>query len=248
MCTLTIYSGKKRCVVTMNRDELRTRKETGLLYSRTKTNARLHYPVDVASGGTWFGVNNKGVILCLLNRYQSPQQAKAASRGDIIPRALEQGGFDAVAEWLKCLSFVAYNPLDLFLVSKKNFLHFSWDGKSGKWEKPEFRHWYLFASSALMTDEVLAFRKDFFQAWSQEMGKKLTDADEILRGFHLIQIDGMESHSPLMEREKSHTKSIIQADLEGKTLKLKYIPEVLQKSLDAPLADAQIEMIQIVKG
>ena len=248
MCTLTIYSGKKRCVVTMNRDELRTRKESGLLHSRSGTHARLHYPVDVASGGTWFGVNNRGVILCLLNRYDAPQGDSVTSRGDIVPRALEQGDFDRVSDWLQKLDARPYNPFDAFLVTRKRIMHFSWDGCGYSVDSPEPRPWTLFSSSGLMTEEVTAFRQSFFKAWSQEVGKKLTDADEILRGFHLIQVDGMETHSVLMERERSHTKSVIQAVLEGKSLKLRYFPDILEKFPDSPLADAQQEIIQITKA
>jgi hypothetical protein len=247
VCTLTIYSGKKRCVVTMNRDELRTRKESGLLHSHSGTHARLHYPVDVASGGTWFGVNNRGVILCLLNRYEAPQREGARSRGDIVPRALEQGGFDKVADWLQKLDASPYNPFDAFLVTRKKIMRFSWDGYRYSVDSPEPRHWTLFSSSGLMTEEVTAFRQSFFRAWSQEIGKKLTDADEILRGFHLIQIDGMETHSVLMERERSHTKSVIQAVLEGKSLKLRYFPDILEKFPGARLGDAQVETIQVIR-
>jgi len=247
VCTLTIYRGKKRCVVTMNRDERRTRKESGLLHSRTSNNNRLFYPVDVSSGGTWFGVNNQGVVLCLLNRYQAPQNASAVSRGEIIPAALAQGGFDDIKAWLGQMPHAPYNPFDLFLVCRNQCHHFSWDGSRYENSPLDFDHWFLFSSSGIMTEEVVAFRQNFFQAWSREVGKKLTDADEILRSFHLIQVEGMESHSPLMERELSHTKSIIQADLEGKALQLKYIPQVLEKSLDAPLAEAQIETVQVSK-
>ena len=248
MCTLTIYSGKKRCVVTMNRDELRTRKEAGVLYSRSSNNARLFYPVDLNSGGTWFGANNMGVILCLLNRYQAPETVNPKSRGTIIPEALEQGGVAAVSAWLERLEFSRYNPFDLFLVAKKKIIHFSWDSSVYQVEEIEAKHWFIFTSSSLLTEEVTAFRQNIFKAWTRELGKKLSHADEIIRGFHLIQIDGLESHSVLMEREKSHTRSVVQADLMGKELILKYIPEVLENPIDAPLSSAHIEKIQIVKS
>lgn len=247
MCTLTIYKGKKRCVVTMNRDELRTRKEAGLLYSRSSGDVRLFYPVDASSGGTWFGVNNRGVVLCLLNRYQAPEVVNPVSRGEIIPRALEQGDFAAIDAWLQHLDYSQYNPFDLFLVRKKKVRHFSWDGETCLEEEVEFKNWYIFSSSSINTEEVLAYRQNIFQAWNREMGNQLSDASEILRGFHLIQVDGMESLSVLMEREKSHSKSVIQADIGSKELELKYIPDVLEKSLDAPLNDAQIEKIVVNK-
>lgn len=244
----------------MNRDELRTRKESGLLYSRSVRDVRLFYPVDVSSGGSWFGVNNKGVTLALLNRYHAADTANARSRGEIIPRALEQGEFSAVESWLHDLDFAAYNPFDLFLVprklagkapgksAKKEIMHFSWNGEEYSARPLSFKHWFMFTSSSMLTEEVIDYRNNLFQAWSSEIGKIVTDASEILRGFHLIQFDGLESHSVLMERERSHTKSVIQAVIEGRKLTLNYIPEVLDKSLDAPLAEAQVETIEIRKS
>ena len=232
----------------MNRDELRARKEAGLLYSRSRSDTRMFYPVDVLSGGTWFGANNRGVILALLNRYHAPETPDAISRGGIIPSALEKGGLEDIREYLHKLIFSAYNPFDLFLVGKKHIEHFSWDGEQYLAEEKSFKHWFMFTSSSLKTREVVAYRKNLFNAWNSEMGKKLTDATELLRGYHMIQFEGMETHSVLMEREKSHTKSIMQADVEGKKLSLKYLPDILEKSIDAPLADAQVETLEIRKG
>ena len=109
--------------------------------------------------------------------------------------------------------------------------HYTWDGVAWSGQQPEFKHWYMFTSSYIHAGEVSAFRESFFDAWSKEVGKKLIEADEILRGFHLIQIEGMESRSVLMERDRSHTKSIIQADIHGHELTLRYFPEVLEKML-----------------
>jgi uncharacterized protein with NRDE domain len=248
VCTLTVYSGKKRCVVTMNRDELRTRKEAGVLHSKSTNDVRFFYPVDLASGGSWFGVNNKGVILALLNRYQGPQTENAKSRGGIIPGALAQGERPAVQSWLQQLPYADYNPFDLFLISKKQVIHFTWDAEQYSSESIDFKHWFMFTSSSLKTEEVLAYRQNLFKAWSLEMGKKLTASEEILRGFHLIQFEGMETHSVLMEREKSHTRSVVQADLEGKQMQMRYLPDILENSLDAPLAGVQEVLLEIRKA
>ena len=247
MCTLTVYSGKKRCIVTMNRDELRTRNEAGILHSTSAGETRLFYPVDAVSGGTWFGVNNKGVILGLLNRYQAPETQEAVTRGTIIPEALAQGNAHAVAEWLAAIDYRSRNPFDLFLVSRKAVQHFSWDGQDYLVSDVSFKHWFMFSSSAIQTEEVIAFRSSFFQAWHLEVGKKVDDSDEIIRGFHMIQIPGMEGHSVLMDRDMAHTKSVIQADLMGKQLTLKYIPDVQEQSLDAPLFNARVETVALRK-
>ena len=239
MCTLTIFHGKKRCVVTMNRDELRTRRESGQIHSRSGGQDRLFYPVDVNSGGTWFGINSQGAIMALLNRYQGHDKTNAPSRGIIIPAALQQGGFSAISTWLGKFDARPFNTFDLFLVGKRRARRYTWDGRDWGSQDLEFKHWYMFTSSYIQAEEVVAFRQNFFNAWSGEMGKKLIGTDEILRGFHLIQIDGMETQSVLMERERSHTKSIIQADIQEGQLTLKYYPDVIEKALD----NVQVEQV-----
>ena len=57
----------------------------------------------------------------------------------------------------------------------------------------------------------------------------------------------METHSVLMEREKSHTRSVIQADIEGKKIQVKYIPDILENAIDLPLSGAQEASLEIKK-
>jgi len=245
MCTLTIYSSKKRCVVTMNRDEQLGRAESGVLHSTTRGGIRLFHPVDLSAGGTWFGVNSRGVILALLNRYRSPHQQGRLSRGKIIPEALAQGGFDDVRAWLSGRHYGDYNPFDLYLIAKKRQLQFSWDGNTLTRPALAFKRWYMVCSAAIQDEEVRAFRRQVFRGWSEEMGDKLNDADEILRGYHLIQMPGMEARSVLMERPEAHTKSVIQADINGSQINLKYIPLVLEQPVDSPMQNAQIETFSL---
>ena len=54
----------------MNRDELRTRQETNEILNQSSDLTNYYHPVDLLSGGTWFGYNNKGLVMALLNRYQ----------------------------------------------------------------------------------------------------------------------------------------------------------------------------------
>src|SRR5262249_4497295 len=60
------------------------------------------WPVDPASGGTWIGVNDAGLVLILLNRSNRRPRRTASvpeSRGTIIPRLLHhltvQGAIEA---------------------------------------------------------------------------------------------------------------------------------------------------------
>ena len=67
MCTLTIHQGKNNLTVTMNRDEKRER--SGELPPYKWPDSDFWAPQDKKANGTWFGVNEKGRVACLLNGY-----------------------------------------------------------------------------------------------------------------------------------------------------------------------------------
>lgn len=232
MCTLTLYSGKKHCIVTMNRDEARTRHEPGKIHSAGHRGIRYCFPVDGPTGGTWFGVSSRGVALCLLNRYRGEESRSALSRGLIIPEALLKGGFNDISAWLEALPCERYNPFDLFLIKRRALRRYSWNGNRLRCQDPDMDKWAMFTSSLVGREEVVAYRDSLFRAWREEMGAIPPDPEEILRGFHLIQMPGMESQSVLMERERSHTKSVVQAVLGKDEALLRYYPAV-QEDLNA---------------
>ena len=240
MCTLSIYQARRRCVVTMNRDEARSRNEPGVLRDGRAGDIRFSYPLDGQSGGSWIGVNDRGIVLCLLNRYHAARAAARTprSRGIIIPRALARGAFDAVDASLQELDGRPFNPFDVFLAGGGRIKHFSWDGGSYGIEDVKAGRWYLFTSSGFRAEEVIAYRRGVFRDWCsrvKEKGAAALDPQEILRGFHLVQTTGMETHSVLMARENTHTKSVVQVDVQGRELSLKYYPRILPGESGRPV-------------
>src|SRR5262245_3441937 len=94
MCTVTIVprggeAGGYRLVT--NRDERCDRPGALRPVWHCRRKGRAAYPIDPVGGGTWVGVNDVGLTVALLNRYQrfdgrlNPQ---APSRGLIIPALL----------------------------------------------------------------------------------------------------------------------------------------------------------------
>jgi len=70
MCTLTWRRGSKETVeVFFNRDEKKTRSRAEPPGERFDANGvRYLSPLDPESGGTWMLVNERGLVVCLLNR------------------------------------------------------------------------------------------------------------------------------------------------------------------------------------
>ncbi|MDO6763228.1 NRDE family protein [Agarivorans sp. 1_MG-2023] len=221
MCTLSVLRLNERTLVTMNRDEARSRHEAGLKQQASALTESI-YPVDGQAGGTWFGINNHGVVLALLNRYQDPQHSPAPTRGQIIPQALLLGAPSKVSEHLAEQCYQGYNPFDLVLVANNTSEHFTWNGQLLSRTHIKQAAFQL-SSSALNTEQVLAIRKQRFEQWLHSTQTR--SAGAVLQDIHLQQCRDNRDHSVLMDREDAHSKSICQVVLSPHTSELNYYPE-----------------------
>ncbi|WP_432455530.1 MULTISPECIES: NRDE family protein [unclassified Agarivorans] len=227
MCTLSLIRLPQQLVITMNRDEARTRHEAGLI-QHSICNTQLLYPRDAQAGGSWFGVNNHGVTLALLNRYQDPQHSDAPSRGTIIPQALNVGAAEALEEHLTNQDYRDYNPFDLLMMSPHLCQHYRWNGQQLS-TSPVTQKALLFSSSALDTKRIIAKRQQYFAQWWQSQEENLKQnaeqlANGVLQAVHLQQ-GKQPNESVLMDRQDAHSKSICQVVLGRKNLNFNYYPE-----------------------
>lgn len=212
MCTLTIIPQQQGLLLTMNRDERRTRHEAGLHDA-----GLLCYPVDGEAKGTWVGVNQYGVAMALLNRYQEPTREGAISRGHIIVDSLQQGQYDDVLAYMQQLDHSRYNPFDCVVAAVNGINHFTWTGS-------EFHHRVLpadqplmLSSSSVKLEETLGHRRKLFNNWLDSR-----DPHKNIGQFHLYQKAGEESQSVMMSRELTHTKSFTQIHIDDLTCQLRY--------------------------
>jgi len=108
----------------MNRDERRTRLEGPLHRDNTHC-----YPPDQVGGGTWCGINQHGLIFCLLNRYDAPVSVddSIVSRGGIIPTLLACTEISEVRSRIKLLNLVRYNGFRLLVLSASGCDQHDWD-------------------------------------------------------------------------------------------------------------------------
>ena len=87
MCTLIVVRSPGRLRVAANRDERLGRPARPP--TRWTPNGRVAVaPVDAQAGGTWIGVNDRGVFAGITNRFGVPGWPGAPSRGRWVPRML----------------------------------------------------------------------------------------------------------------------------------------------------------------
>jgi len=215
VCTVTIFRGPERLLVTMNRDERRTRaEEIPPMVAEDGGTATWIGPADGDKGGTWFGANDHGVVACLLNAYAPEDLALLGrddlpSRGGIIPRLLARQPHD-LRSWLAGgLDPTPYPSFTLVVATVRWGRTYSWRLGSGLSTSEIDPGWTMITSSLWRTAEVLAWRRREFESW------RAAGAAEVagVPAFNLLEQPDRRAWSPMMTRPISITRSVTQAEL-----------------------------------
>lgn len=76
---------------------------------------------DELAGGTWMGMNDAGVVACILNRHGSlgPQDGKR-SRGELVLEALDHADAKDAAAALYDVSIRSYRPFNMIIADNRD--------------------------------------------------------------------------------------------------------------------------------
>jgi len=253
MCTITAYRAKSSLLVTMNRDEYRTR--------APEAPARVHRggeespiwvaPVDSQARGTWMGANDRGVVACLTNYYRddaddaeapASQYAVKATRGGIIPDLLARGGAKEAESWLaRDFDPSGYAPFQLMVFSFDWAQVLTWNPEEGiARDRPLIcpaSGWVMYSSSFWKPAQVSNWREREFKRWLNAGGR----FEGEIPTYHLLHPEGAKEWAPLMSRDLAQTRSITQAliNRDKGVLEMRYWPDPMKT---APQTAARIRL------
>ena len=159
MCTLTWGRGKSgELEIFFNRDERKTRPVAEPPSKYESDGVRFLSPRDPKGGGTWMTVNEFGVVVCLLNKWElekrSPTQPK--SRGNLVWGMAGIASLDKVEEHLKNLE--SYPAFTLVVFSADGESRWDWDGRELRCSEASMP----ITSSSYCFEEVKAAREGAF--------------------------------------------------------------------------------------
>jgi uncharacterized protein with NRDE domain len=246
MCTVTVLRAGDRLLVTMNRDERRTRADE--LPPRTAGGGaapRWIGPADGDKGGTWFGANDRGMVACLLNAYEPGDvalfgRADVPSRGGIIPELLSLEP-ERAWRWLHSeFDPSPYPSFTLIVATVDAAGRFTWRLDAAHEIEPVSEGWTMDTSSFFMADTVLPWRQRMFNSWLE------SGAEEIhgVPAFNLLEVAGRREWSPLMTRPYSTTRSLTQAEIRpiDGTIQLRYWRRAGEAAVDPARPTAVLEL------
>lgn len=160
MCTLTVIRPREagvRLRVLFNRDEQRSRPRALPPKWVELADRRALMPIDPQSGGTWIGVNDAGLIACLLNANLNAQRewGARASRGRIVPTVLHAADLASARERAAAIDPAAFPPCTLVLIDATGLVRFSSDGDCWTIDESGANHAPFFVTSSGLGDALV---------------------------------------------------------------------------------------------
>jgi hypothetical protein len=217
-----------------NRDELRTRLIAFPPKVHTSNGVSFIAPIDADAGGTWMGVNEFGVSVCLLNGFGRVDQKRTdyVSRGTLVMSLLDVSNGEAARDRIGKIELAAFRPFSL-VVMEPNHPVFSWiwDGVRAKWDKSVVCP--LISSSFRLT-EVAKHRQTLFHRWDVQKTKALED-------FHRSHRPEAGPFSVCMHRDEAQTVSLSQVVVTKERVAFYYSSgHPCKTDLDTPIAIPRI--------
>ena len=219
MCTVSWLPQPDGYTVCCNRDERLTRGPARPPEIHSADGVRFLAPLDSDHGGTWIAVNEFGLALTLLNRYQlsSPPPAQPRSRGLVLlelapaPSLAEAAARLARLELIRVASFtlVAVEPGRPAAVT-------SWDGRRLATTLLEASG-LIATSSAVSPEEVLHSRRELFTRAQPLTPERLT-------ALHRSHDPESGPRSVCMHRADAETRSFTRVTVVDTVIELTHVP------------------------
>lgn len=208
----------------MNRDEQRTRPAARPPAQHQAGHLTAWHPSEPA-GGTWIGINERGIALALLNGHQRPPDSALASRGLIIPELLAAVNLAELQGLFAGLETRAFNPFRLIAVDPRaeEIREWIWDGVNTAMNRPPWQlvHWF---SSGFDEPRVVAARTAVARRAAKE-----ADAGRLswVRRLHASHEPRSGPYSICLHRSDAKTVSYTEIVWADESPRMEYFPTSL---------------------
>lgn len=225
MCTVSWLHRDDGYHLLSNRDEKRTRSLALPPTVHAQGGLRIVAPTDRDFGGTWIGVNERGVSVCIVNGPPTPRDHQVSlSRGLIVQGLLDSASIDEVLERLTSAELGDVAPFQIVAIQPETpALVFNWDGSTRTADVNADTLMPLISSS-FDPEGVEVERRECFQ------GGGIADvhALERIHASHGVQPD---AYSVCMHRPDAHTVSFSRVSVTPTAVQFAYTPTAPCKSV-----------------
>lgn len=242
MCTVSWRFHASGHSLWSNRDERHTRSDSAAPSLGLSDGLRRLAPVDPDGGGSWIAVNERGLTVCLVNRYHGEDDLRPAteddpgrfrSRGLLVLDLVGADTLPDIHRRLERADLARSRSFELVVLHGHAGLRLGWDGRS--LERAELSagdgHLPLLVSSPLDPTGVGAAREQAFRRFVDGT----SDGHD---HFHRSHEPSAGSYSPCMHGRLARTRSLTRVDVDAHTVTLTH-------EGDSPCARRPAEVVQV---
>lgn len=241
MCTVSWLRRPGGYVLLCNRDERHTRKHARGPKVEERQGVFLISPVDGDYGGSWIGVNQFGITLCLLNRYGDEEVESShdyVSRGLLLRDLLPSREPKNIQELLDECELESFRPFTLAVVSASEpAMLFHWTGHD-RILKPVAEGDVPLVSSSLREPEIETLRKQHFHSLVETQNSEA--GIKQLHQFHRSHFPERGPYSVCMHREDAATMSLSAITVTQELIEFAYHG-------GSPCLEAQVEVARLAR-
>lgn len=220
MCTVTIIpKGKQGFVLTSNRDEAPERESLAPEFY-TIEGAKVLFPKDKLSGGTWIGISENNRVLCVLNGGFVLHERKSSYRKSRGVVANDLMVCKDIISTIDTYDFEDVEPFTIVFVDWNlglKFYELVWDGRAKHIKElplvPQ-----IWSSSTLYTEAMKQERKQWFEQFKSEIE---LNANSLME-FHKTAGGNNTDYGVVMNRGFVKTTSITQVEKRMNTVNMKF--------------------------
>ena len=224
MCTASWLRHDQSFILCFNRDEAVTRQHALPPQLVTIDGVKVIMPIDPEGKGSWIGVNEYGLAICLLNNYGAKFNSEPKewlSRGQIIRSLSTSTCIHDVDSRIQAMDLSAVRGFQILAlccrVNEPLISSWVWDGV-------ELEHvrdgQQIFSSSAFNTQPVISNRRQFFETHIAEHSITL----DSLRAFHSTEDPENGGLGICMNRSVAETVSYSEIQVSEDSVIMRYFP------------------------
>ncbi len=225
MCTVSWAHQNDGFDLMCNRDELRTRSQASAPAVSELRGVRFIAPSDGDHGGTWIGVNQFGVALCLLNRYGDQPNGLArsyTSRGLLVKSLIDAASRIEAQNRVAGIDLRQFQPFTLAVFEPgENCLLIEWTGREMETRGGE-RAMPLISSSfdpSGARDARASLFENLVRVWGGRVDARL------LMNFHKSHAPARGPYSPCMHRTDARTVSFSYIKVAADSIRFFYLAD-----------------------
>lgn len=235
MCTVSYIPKQDSFVFTSNRDEHRSRPPAYVPKERIVNGQKIVFPQDPKAGGTWFAVNEKGIVAVLLNgafEKHIPKGNYAKSRGLVVLDIISNKNPHL---YLNSIDLLNIEPFTILVFQEGNLKELRWNGIEKFIKKLDSSQNYIWSSATLYEPEVIKNREVLF---SNFIKKENLDTSAII-DFHSNNNEDFQNGFVINRDTGLKTFSVTQAILQKDKVTLEHIDMLEEEthSIEMPIKE-----------